>query len=452
MAAHSGNPLTGVAASPTLIATSGKDGLIKAWDPVTATCVARLKGHKGEARAVCIADISGAHLLASAGRDRSVRLWDVRAGAANAIAVFAGEDGHDGWVHDVTMCAGHRPRILSCGGDKMVRIWDLATLRLEAVRKGHQYRVWTVAAAPQGQFAVSGSTDSTVRFWSLDGSDESDNTSGDAWEGHGDSVLAVSVARDASFAISASENGSVILWDIDRMRRRTDQVVVDEFVHAPRPASQPPRANVSPSREADPPPRVLITATARGSPASSRETRDSSPESRDTARSARLLSPRTSRVPSPRSPARSAVEEVMSTSAVSDGGAPTSPSTQRTTARKQQLVPVARSPSVSAGRIRFLEEQVALRDVELAARDARLRELEDMLANRDKEVSMLQRQVDSAQNLAKQANVRAFSAQTTTDVEAQPHLSYGEPIDRISRVTVQLKALASKLDGMSLLS
>eukprot|EP00171_Calliarthron_tuberculosum_P010552 IDg10552t1 len=262
MAAHSGSQLTGVAAAPSLVATSGKDGLIKAWDPVTAACVARLKGHKGEARAVCIAETPECHLLASAGRDRSVRLWDVRVGGAGPVAIFTGKDGHDGWVHDVAMCAGPRPRILSCGGDKMVRVWDLATMRLETVCKGHQYRVWTVAAAPLGEFAVSGSTDSTVRYWPLDGSStgagaakSNDDT---AWEGHGDSVLAVAVARDASFAVSASENGSVLLWDIARMCGQPERaaypvaVTVEAPIEEPRHTIRLPRSSpVVPSRAID---------------------------------------------------------------------------------------------------------------------------------------------------------------------------------------------------------
>lgn len=479
-AAHSGVPLTGVAAAPSLVATSGKDGLIKAWDPSTASCIARLKGHKGEARAVCIAETPESHLLASAGRDRSVRLWDVRAGGGGPVAVFSGKDGHEGWVHDVAMCAGPRPRILSCGGDKIVRVWDLTTMRLEAVCRGHQYRVWTVAAAPLGQYAVSGSTDSTVRCWQLDDTSayssalKDDKTHGVAWEGHGDSVLAVSVARNSSFAVSASENGSVIVWDVERMSRpvETDgeaaSIASEAVENAPRHVSERswPASVSAPRDNSLHPPmnKMQLPVASKDASVVNQGFRESSPGSPERpipvrSRRTRTYSPRSqsSRVLSPRSPSRATPEaEVLSTSAISDAGAAgevVSPDSTRLSmaSNSGRLASVSRSPSVSAGRIRFLEEQVALRDLEIAARDARLRELEEMLAEREKDVKMLQTQVESAHNLVKHANVRALSAETS-DRTVKHGLSYTEPIDRISRVTGQLKELASKLDGMSIMS
>ena len=101
--------MCGVAASPRVAATAGKDGLVKVWDAERQICISRLMGHKGKARGVCLGETGDAHLLASVGRDKAVRLWDVCMGAVSSsqVACLAG---HEGCVHGVSMCADGRPQ------------------------------------------------------------------------------------------------------------------------------------------------------------------------------------------------------------------------------------------------------------------------------------------------------------------------------------------------------
>jgi WD40 repeat protein len=50
--------VTGIASvgADSIIATSGKDGVIRCWDPETRQSIARLSGHKHEVRAVAVAE------------------------------------------------------------------------------------------------------------------------------------------------------------------------------------------------------------------------------------------------------------------------------------------------------------------------------------------------------------------------------------------------------------
>lgn len=222
--------VTGVAAvsASSLVVTSGKDALVRCWDAETRQSVARLSGHKYEVRAVSVAESDGAgevvNVVASAGRDKTVRLWDVRAAESGAIHVFSG---HTGWVHDVSISGGGgRSVVVSCAGDKTVRLWDLKMMKEARVFSGHEYRVWGVAVAEDGTFAISGSTDASVRAWNLaEGAEEASVV----YEGHRDSVISVAVSRDGRCGVSGSEDGSVFVWNTSTLFGRSveESVAVD---------------------------------------------------------------------------------------------------------------------------------------------------------------------------------------------------------------------------------
>jgi WD40 repeat protein len=221
--------VTGIASvgADSIIATSGKDGVIRCWDPETRQSIARLSGHKHEVRAVAVAesvaDGETVNVVASAGRDKTVRLWDVRASESNPIHVFSG---HSGWVHDVAISGGGGARadpvVLSCAGDKTVRVWNLTMMKQELVLTGHEYRVWSVAVASDGSYALSGSTDATVRAWNVL-PDVLSEERGAVLRGHHDSVLSVSVSRNCAISVSGCEDGSVYVWNTSTLFGRKAQ-------------------------------------------------------------------------------------------------------------------------------------------------------------------------------------------------------------------------------------
>lgn len=214
-------------------------------------------GHRYDVRALALAydggdgggdDLQTPHVsvVASAGRDRTVRLWDVR----SSNSLIATLEGHSGWVHDVSILgvgtsspsssssishgdsttttgssmangvgAGD-PVVVSCSGDKTVRVWDMRTLRQRALFRGHQYRIWAVDVATSPRFAASASTDATIRLWDLassigsgDNSTANGSDEGLVLEGHTDSVLALAVRPDGRMIVSACEDGTLYAWN-----------------------------------------------------------------------------------------------------------------------------------------------------------------------------------------------------------------------------------------------
>ena len=69
------------------------------------------------------------------------------------------------WV-DAVAWHPHRNLLASAGGDHTVRLWDVGAHRQLAVLTGHSSGVRTVAWSPDGTTLASAGSDHRVRVWS----------------------------------------------------------------------------------------------------------------------------------------------------------------------------------------------------------------------------------------------------------------------------------------------
>jgi WD40 repeat protein len=97
--------------------------------------------------------------LVSTGDDRIVRIWDVQSGKLQREL-----HGHSDQVFAVAFHPDGN-RLATAGREPDIHIWDLASGEDVARLRGHNDYVFSLAFSPDGSTLISGSGESTVRIW-----------------------------------------------------------------------------------------------------------------------------------------------------------------------------------------------------------------------------------------------------------------------------------------------
>jgi WD40 repeat protein/serine/threonine protein kinase len=148
-----------------LLATAGKDGLVRFWDPATGKPVRDIaKAHGGRSVDGLTFSPDG-RLLASIGADEKLRLWDVVTGKQRYEFATVYRESRGSLRRAAFSPDG---RLLACGGaGNTVKVWDVATGREKMSLAGHENLVHGVAFSPQADRLVSGTWGSVAKVWDL---------------------------------------------------------------------------------------------------------------------------------------------------------------------------------------------------------------------------------------------------------------------------------------------
>ena len=169
-----------------------------------------------------IAGIATHHdLIATAGYDNKIILWDARQRKALARA------NHD---HLVNHCAfssdGHW--LVSASSDYSARVWAVPSLRLHAVLQAHGDDVDMAVFSPDDQRIATCALDRCVRVFDLDGRCLHE------MHGHTGNVLSLAWTRDGRYVVTSSVDGTIRKWDAEHgteiqvtdLHVRTDSVEI----------------------------------------------------------------------------------------------------------------------------------------------------------------------------------------------------------------------------------
>jgi mono/diheme cytochrome c family protein len=182
-------------------ASAGEDRTVRLWDLARGEEQQCFEGHSDEVLSVVFAP-DGRSVL-SAGRDRSLRLWDTRTG--KEIRRFTG---HTDAVRTLAVSPDGR-LALSGGEDRALRLWDLAYGKELHCLAGHTGTVTCVSFSPDGRLALSGSHDRSVRLWGV-----ADGKERGRWMGHTAAVYGVAFSPDGRLAGSGGGDRVLRLWNV----------------------------------------------------------------------------------------------------------------------------------------------------------------------------------------------------------------------------------------------
>jgi WD40 repeat protein len=116
--------------------------------------------------------------------------------------------GHTDLVFSATLSPDNQ-WLASGSSDKTVRLWSLSDPTKTHTLTGHTNSVFSVTFSPDNQWLASGSSDNTVRLWSL-----SDPTKTHTLTGHTSYVLSVTFSPDNQWLASGSYDKTVRLWSL----------------------------------------------------------------------------------------------------------------------------------------------------------------------------------------------------------------------------------------------
>jgi len=200
LAGHNGS-VESVAASPDArrIASAGADRTIRVWDLKQGIAIAeihvpdemgRLKSIAVSADGALIAAVGGSHLGVWRWRTGLLEaLWDTESGLLDVE-----------WVTDDRLVTG-----ANSGG---VGVWSIGKRRAVLEIRGHKGPVRAVGVTPDGRRIVSASTDKTLKVWdAVNGSAIATFTG--QWEQH-----SLDMAPDGRHVITGSDTVP-LLWDLD---------------------------------------------------------------------------------------------------------------------------------------------------------------------------------------------------------------------------------------------
>lgn len=148
-----------------LVATAGYDRVIRLWNLDDGKLLRALEGHNGAVYDLAFSP--DGKLLASAGGDASVKIWKVATGQRlDTLSQPTGEQFHVAFTAD-------GEHFLAAGADKQIRLWKLLSKNkprvnpLVRVRYAHEDEVTALAVSPSGRWLATASADLTAKVWSL---------------------------------------------------------------------------------------------------------------------------------------------------------------------------------------------------------------------------------------------------------------------------------------------
>lgn len=160
-----------------------------------------ISGHLGWVRSVAVEP--GNQWFATGAGDRVIKIWDLASGELKLSLT-----GHISTVRGLAVSPRH-PYLFSCGEDKMVRCWDLEANKIIRHYHGHLSGVYALSLHPTLDVLVTAGRDASARVW-----DMRTKAQIHVLSGHTATVADVKCQESDPQVITGSMDSTVRLWDL----------------------------------------------------------------------------------------------------------------------------------------------------------------------------------------------------------------------------------------------
>jgi len=187
------------------------DKTLRLWDLNAGVTTRQFVGHTKDVLSVAFS--ADNRQIVSGSRDNTIKLWNTLGQCKYTIQ----DESHSEWVSCVRFSPNtQNPIIVSCGWDKMVKVWNLTNCKLKTNHFGHTGYLNTVTVSPDGSLCASGGKDGKAMLWDL-------NEGKHLYTLDGGNIINSLCFSPNRYWLCAATGPSIKIWDLE------SKSVVDEL-------------------------------------------------------------------------------------------------------------------------------------------------------------------------------------------------------------------------------
>ena len=163
-----------------------------------------LEGHGGAVTSLVCGEENGVPLLISGSRDKSIIKWQLHLNEPKEVIIRLEDEeveegqppkeikkyivgkplksfhGHNHFVSCLALNSDST-KLVSGSWDKTIRLWDIPTVKSNAIFKGHTKDILCIAFSHDERLIFSGGMDNTLRYWNTKGELKYENNQFKGW-------------------------------------------------------------------------------------------------------------------------------------------------------------------------------------------------------------------------------------------------------------------------------